>query len=654
MRGKVGLLLLIYTFTAGVEARAEPIFPRGKYPGLDADMARHSRQFYTLNARPFGWSLDVHVKDMEARKKIEEFLAQEESEDFEAVTGVHPYDLISMYGEFGDLGFFGGVAMAGTAFEYMVLKRDGAPEKVIKKARERLIRAAKACHVFYVVTGGHGVVARGIRKLNSDEPGAPEIPMNQEDVVPLFDKNGNPLPEPKNNGVLRADNSNGALPEGGWEWIDSCSKDQLIGQMFAMVVLYEAMKDDPDISRSLVSELVQDAEEVAASLMTKRDIGKWIESGQLSGKPGMYDLIIMDADGRPTKYHDLNPASLESWYMETSFNRFNLLLTIGVFEALFHVTGDPVIEEYLYKDLLHDRGFLDKVLNDRNVIDYVYMGMKTNIDDPDMVGVALWISLFVEKDPEVSNVLRQYLEKGWWNKKGEVFTAGKAKQPLWNMLYMTSTDKGTTQELIDATAHLLEGFSLGPYWNDKRINCDEQEIAARHCIAVDGKTELDLIGKNANGEWFASEALDPRIRPPSNFDSRSHPFVVNGGGNGRLLNPGGDLLATYWIGRFMERTVPGDVHLSPNARTHMPVGGYPAGDADTDADTDSDTDLDTDSNTDTGKTGSNRDSGCSVSGQGQVSWTLLVAAFFMLAARLEKKRSSYTGRTLGRKYRKGS
>ena len=75
---------------------------------------------------------------------------------------------------------------------------------------------------------------------------------------------------------------------------------------------------------------------------------------------------------------------------------------------------------------------------------------------------------------------------------------------------------------------------------------------------------------------MATEALHPSIRPPSNFDARSNPFDVNGGG-GLRINPGGDLQASYWIGRFMQASPAGQANLSPNARDHMPVGGWTNG-----------------------------------------------------------------------------
>ncbi len=559
---------------------AGPIFPRGNYPDLDESMSRQDRQFYFINARPFGLSLDAHYKDDQARTLIEQFLSQDASDDFEAVTTKHVHDVLGSYGEFGDLGFFGGVALAGTAFRYLAMKRDGAPEPDIELARQRLVRAAKSWHVFYTVTGGGGIVARGIRRLVPEDPSDPPFPGPPPDIEPMFDDQGLAQPRPKSNGSWRDDLSDGILPEGQWVWIDSCSKDQMLGQVWGMVVLYDAIKDDPDIDQSLVEQMQEDATLTARMLMAERDISQLESINGAALGEGIYDLIIMDADGRPTKYHDLNPKSVEKIYMpedSATFNRFNTVAAIGVMKGLYHVSGDPELERYIYRDMLEEREFLDMLSREKGAVDYIYLGKGTNFDDPDMTAVALWLALYTEKDPEVRAPLENFLEHGWWAPEDEaVFCASRSKQPLWNIIYLTITENGANQSLAEQTASLLTGFSLGPYFNDRVENCDEDEIATGECTAIDGQTVLHLVGKTGSGDWMADEALDPRIRPPSNFNARSNPFVVNGGG-GKLLNPGGDLLAAYWMGRYFELSEAGSANISPNARDHMPLGGWPDG-----------------------------------------------------------------------------
>jgi hypothetical protein len=564
------LLLLVLLGPAG--AGAEPIIPAGQDPDLDTELARHGRQFYALNARPFGLSLDVWYRDAAARALIEQFLAQDESDDFAAVTGSHPYEIIADYGEHGDLGFFGGTAVAATAYEYLTLKREGAPAADLARARARVVRAAESWHVFYVVTGGGGLVARGIRRTTPEDPLDPPLPGTPPTLIPLFDAEGAPLPQPKDNGSERDDNSGGVLPAGQWTWIDSCSKDQLVGQVFGMVALYDAMKDDPDIDQSLVTRMQEDARLVGEMLMTAREIST-LEGPNGSG---LYDLIIMDADGRPTKYHDLNPRSLEKWYFppdSDQFNRFNAVMALGVITGLLHVSGDARLEDYLYRELMGARQYLDLLSRQDGAVDYIYLGSLTNWDDPDMTAVALWLALYLQRDPAVRAPLAAFLEQGWWDRPGEPFSARYAKQPWWAVIYMTLTEQGVSEELRGQTRALLRAFSLGPYFNDRRENCDAAELAAGECLAVDGTTVLHLLPGHGD-EPMADEALDPSIRPPSNFDSRSNPYAVNGGG-GNLLNPGGDLLAAYWVARFMEANTAGTANVSPFARDHMPVGGWP-------------------------------------------------------------------------------
>ncbi len=593
----VGLFFAALSVFVGAmqTVQAAPIFPEGQYETLDTRMQQHARQFYQLNADPFGLSLDVHPKDEEAVEKIDQFLAQTASDDFESVTGTHLFELLSHYGEYGDLGFFGGIAMTAAAYEYMVLKREGITGERLELARERVVRAVNSWHVFYVVTGGNGLVARGIKRLTPEDTNDPPLPTIERDYIELFDENGEPLPQPKSNGSFRYDNSDGVLPEGEWAWIDSCSKDQLVGQIFGMVALYDAIKDDSDIDQSLVTRMQEDALGVGKMLMKKRDLA------ELDGPVGQgeYDLIIMDADGRPTMYHDLNAKSVEKLYLSNdseTFNKFNTVMALAIIKGLHHVTGDPELEEYLYNELMVQRDYLANVNRgeDEGAMDYTYMGTSTNFDVPDMTAIALWLLLYLENDPEVTEALYRYLEDGWWNREDETHTAALCKQPMWNMIYMTLTRNGVSQELIDSTADLLMGFELGPYWNTRRENCDEDEIAVGRCIAVDGVTELILEAANENGSWMATEALHPSIRPPSNFDSRSNPFTVNGGG-GLRLNPGGDLLASYWWGRYMSASTAGESNKSPFIRDHIALGGTIAAtvDGDEDADdTDSPGDMD--------------------------------------------------------------
>ncbi len=570
---KQALFVLVFLAIAS-PAAADPIFKKGAFPAVDAVMARHERQFYRLNAAPFGLSLDATPKDADAVAAIQQFCGQDASNDVKAVTGKHPFELMSDFGEHGDLGMFGGVPAAGTAFRYLALKREGADAKTLADARALLVRAIESWHVFYVVTGGNGVIARGIYRLKPENPDDPPIPGTAPTPVPFKDADGKPLPFPKDNGTWRADNSGGVLPAGTWMWVDSASTDQMNGQMFGMAAMYDAAVADPDIDQTLVARMRDDARGVAKMLMTMREVSGF----ETTVGSGEYDLIIMDADGRPTLYHDLNPLGIQNMYATPEMNTwdtFNLVNALGVVKALCHVTGDKDLEDYLYVELLKNRGYL-QMLNKTEkdgALDYIYMGISTNYSNVNMIATSLWNMIYLENDPAVLAEYRTFLEGRWWDKPGVLQTAKNQKQAFFNAIYLGLTDKGTDAARVQQTADLITARGLGPYLSPAKVNCDATELAAGSCLAVDGKTVLTIQdGADMDGNRKATEALDTSIRPTSNFDSRSDPFDLNAG-EGNNLNPGGDYLATYWMLRWLEAKPAGQANVSPHARTHEPVGG---------------------------------------------------------------------------------
>ena len=84
--------------------------------------------------------------------------------------------------------------------------------------------------------------------------------------------------------------------------------------------------------------------------------------------------------------------------------------------------------------------------------------------------------------------------------------------------------------------------------------CDEDEIAARTCIAVDGVTVINIPPLDARGDKPAAfEPLPMRIRPPSNYYWRSNPYEVNSEaphGEGDRMVGGVDFRFAYWMGRW--------------------------------------------------------------------------------------------------------
>jgi hypothetical protein len=119
--------------------------------------------------------------------------------------------------------------------------------------------------------------------------------------------------------------------------------------------------------------------------------------------------------------------------------------------------------------------------------------------------------------------------------------------------------------VLTGAARTLTAFDAPPYWNVSRNNCDAGELAAGACIGLDG-TLIEIAPVPGRGGAIVAVRPVPRgIRPPSNFEWRSNPYSVNGGGGDRL-NPGGDFRGAYWLGRFLVRGQDGSINLAQGAR----------------------------------------------------------------------------------------
>jgi MYXO-CTERM domain-containing protein len=555
--------------------RGQTVFTPGADQKLDAHMLAQTRMFHELQAYPLGIGLTAGYANEESLQLIRDFLAQDESDDVAAVTGKHPYELISGYEGPAGIGLRGGGAAIATAFRYMALKEEGASTDELVAAREDVVRAIEYIWIIHVITGIPHGIARGAMLMHSEHPDEPPIPHGVPELTPLFDGEGNPLPPEKTNGTDRPDNSGGILPEGQWYWVDSCSKDQLVGWVAAMATLYDAAKDDPDIDPAVVEQLQEVARAIGEGFRIKYPFKC------MDGKTYDYDLVIMDADGRPSQHHDLNPLSVELAYMPPGspvYNVFNLIMGLGIVKGLYHVSGDPEAEVFIYEELLQERGYLDMVPEDDDGtgLDYVFMGADTNHSNVNMISIALFLNVYFEKDPDVLARMRHYVEHRWWDVEGVKESVRWLKQPYFHAFYEAMTVTGTNPDRTAEAAALLKAFALGPYLSEERMNCDDDELAAGSCLAIDGKTEITLESMSSWGDHpVADEALDPSIRPPSNFDARSNPFQVNGGG-GSGLNPGGDLISAYWLLRYLPVRESGAAAQSPNARDHIWFGEGPA------------------------------------------------------------------------------
>ncbi|HMR80420.1 MAG TPA: hypothetical protein PKD61_35170, partial [Polyangiaceae bacterium] len=434
--------------------------------------------------------------------------------DFKAATGKHPYEVLSDYGEYGDLGMFGGVQAAGDAFRYMVLRDSGAPAAEVDAARKELLRVMKGLHWCHQITGVPGVVVRGLRRI-TPEAGEPPLPGAAPQTVPLFDGSGSPQPA-KKEPTWRADQS-GQLPF--LIWLDDTSKDQIDGYVFALGAAYDAAKDDPSIPSSALQPLIDDARAIGHKLLEKHEfIGKET------------DLVLVDADGRPTSFHDLSAEEASPGFvLDDPVNGFNALMSLGMMRTFYHMTGDEKIGRFYYEEMIGKRNYLQVAEDSVNLM---YVKEQTNFSNVNMAFVAAYGVLRYETDTALAAHARRVLEDKLYA-PGVSRQAKGLKQSFFDFIYAGFRTEGSKGPGAQAVADGLETLSelrSAPYWDDAVENCDAAEIAALACKGIDG-TPITLSEKPGRGNSLVATApLPMRIRPPSNFEWRSDPHVVNGGG----------------------------------------------------------------------------------------------------------------------------
>jgi len=508
--------------------------------------AAYDRQFHVFNAQPFGLSLDAFIPDGSDRTLVAGFLAQSATDDFSTFTGGRSvHDIVSTYDEHGDLGMFAGAAAAGEAFRYIALRDSGADTT---RARTELLQAIESFHVAATITGVPGTVARGIRRL--DEPGAPPALEAIPGTCPAAGSRGD---------RWRADGS-GIHPE--WIYNDNNSKDQVIGYVFALGAFWDAISADPTIPQTVRDQVQHDALALAQSLMQPVPLGL----GQSA------DLVIRDWHDCPTKHLDLNPRivpidgqnPLVLALNSANQNGWNAWAALGIVRTLYHVTGDAAVGRYYYVELIGARDFPTLAITGPVHVGAMYQDsgtLNTNFSNVNMAYVAAYGVLRYESDPTLRAKFEAILDSELWD-TGSRHDGASIQQAFFNLMYAAFRTPGNDAPTTAAATTQLHEFAAPPYFDASVENCDAGELAAGSCVAIDGTTTIALVAANSN---LSRDALPKRLRPPSNFEWRSDPRSVNGGGSVRL-NPGGDFRSTYWMGRVLLDASSGAANLSPFAR----------------------------------------------------------------------------------------
>ena len=503
--------------------------PESRGSLLEGKSARFDRLFAAVVTATTGLNTEVSAASEEGRAAVAAFAAGE-GFDFEAAGGMPVASAVSGWSKVA--GAYAGVGVAADAFRYGTLRRQG-PCDLVPQAREALVRDLDALHLAMEITGAQGVIARGFAR--KDVPGVGETVT----TVPLFDGEGNPLPEEKNNGTWREDASGGKYPEYVWE--DSCSVDQLVGWAVGFAAAWEVIADDPDFSAEQKGRLQADAAALARSLMAVQESG--------------YDLEIRDGDGRRTYHGVLNENSLDNSYLDGAQNGFKAMLALGIVGALAYVAEESDVFEYVEKQLVEARE-LDRIATE-NLIG-VDLGPKSNFSNYNMAFAGGFLAHRYLCSEGARGTVRESIATSLYDRGGDRQPA-EQRQTFFDFVYALSQADGTAYApmssppdpgAMERGVDTLVAFPDAPFWDEERINCDEAELASGACVTITGET-IELLGPVGwNDEVVAKAPVPIDVRPPSNYYWRSNPYQVNGGGDPTRLLPGVDYRFTYWLGRW--------------------------------------------------------------------------------------------------------
>ncbi len=543
-----GLPLAAAVFLFSTAAAADPILAAD--PALDALAATYERQQDTFARAESGQNLDAFIKPADIQS-VKDFFAQGQS--FQAFTGKHPFDVVESFDEHGDMGNFSGIASVGLAARLMVLKRDNAPAAEITRARDACIRAARTWHVFGAI-GGPGVVARGVRRV-TPLVGEPALPGTTPTLTPLKDGLGAPLPSSKTD-TWRAPVASGF---DGWIWVDNTSKDQVSGYALGVLWLWDALRTDTAAPKDVVDALVTDLVTFAKELM------------KIGSGPNV-DLVAHDADGRPTSFGDLNSRLVDGssgivlGANSSIQNGFNAALAMGIIRAAHRMSGDAVLKKYYEDELVTARDYPGHAASTATLL---FLGEATNFSNANMLAIALATLGRIETVPAVRAKLTQLIDKFW--DSGNNRCAKYANQPWFDVI--VAGFGGAARPEVPTRMHdALVAYPAAPTIQRDIVNCDAGEIAALSCLAVDGVTTIPLSSSKGRGGSIVSTMSVPvSVRPDTNFAWRSDPFGVNDGASNRL-NPRGDWLAAYWLGKLLDRD-PSKNLIAPDAIVPAPDAG---------------------------------------------------------------------------------
>ena len=228
--------------------------------------------------------------------------------------------------------------------------------------------------------------------------------------------------------------------------------------------------------------------------------------------------LLIDWDGKRTKWGFWNPALLNDaaeHYLENGLNSLQLLSFLKV---AFYITGDPKYKDHC-DTLIREHGYLNNVLLEKKVFPD-----ENNHSDNQLAYVAWYPILQLEWDPKVRHALHEAVRRHYR-------TLARERSSFFN--FVTAT--------IDADYVDIEGGIE----NLREIPTDRRgwRMQNSHRADVVFDPRVDRFGKRQ-----LLEVLPADERGFGRWNG--NPYIPDTGGDGREEDDGAAYLLPYWMARY--------------------------------------------------------------------------------------------------------
>jgi hypothetical protein len=259
------------------------------------------------------------------------------------------------------------------------------------------------------------------------------------------------------------------------------------------------------------------------------------------------DLCLRDADGRLTNARCVNArVGLDGKALaaDAPSDGLQAAVALAVVRAIYHVTGSADVGRYYYEELVGRRDYLEAVGARAG---RVLRGPATDFTQAATLSAALAVLGRLETDAGARAAVDRAIARQLWA-TGDDRDASHLRQ-AWYDVVVAAFGRGEHLDVRSRVRDSLDGFRDAPAFQRDRVNCDDAEIAAGACVAIDGVTRITLDPRRGpGGRVVAREPVPMRMRPDTPFEWLDDPCRVNGTTELRV-STGTDFLAAYWLAR---------------------------------------------------------------------------------------------------------